>query len=53
MVKYYDLKDERLVVYVKWKEGCGTLEQAKRYFKTDTREISLKEFNKLSKEYEN
>lgn len=51
MKKYYDLLESKLVVCLDWNVGYGTLEQAKKYFKTEVREISKKEFKMLGEEY--
>ena len=52
MKKYYDLYNERLLAILNWNKGCGSLEDAKKYFKSnDVREITRKEFNRLEKEY--
>lgn len=50
--KYYDLYNERLLAVLDWNKGYGSLEDAKKHFKTDNvREITRKEFNRLEKEY--
>lgn len=51
MKKYYDLPNERLVAMLEWNKGYGTLEEAKSYFKSECREISKNEFERLGKEY--
>lgn len=51
MKKYYDLIDQRIVACLDWKNGYGSIEDAKKHFKSDFREISKKEFNELGKKY--
>lgn len=52
MKKYYDLYTERLLAVLDWNKGYGSLEDAKKHFKSnDVREITMKEFNRLEKEY--
>lgn len=51
MKKYYDLPVSRLVAMLDWEKGYGSLEQAQKYFKTECREITKKEFDKLGDEY--
>lgn len=53
MKKYYDLPEERIVAMLDWKEGHGSFEEAKAYFKSEIREISKKEFDVLGEEYTN
>jgi hypothetical protein len=51
MKKYYDLPESKLVACLDWNKGYGTLEQAQEYFKTEVREITLKEFNEIGEKY--
>lgn len=51
MKKYYDLIGQKIVACLDWNEGYGSEEDAKKHFKSEFREISKKEFNKLGKEY--
>lgn len=51
MKKYYDLIGERLVACLDWEDGYGTINQAKKYFGCEIKEITKKEFDKLGKEY--
>lgn len=54
MKKYYDMPNLKLVAMLNWKNGYGTLEQAKKHLSDpDTREISKKEFNFLEEKYSN
>lgn len=53
MKKYYDLVGQRLVARLDWGKGCGSLEQAQKYFDCEIREITKKEFDKLGEEYSN
>lgn len=53
MKKYYDLAEERLVACLEWEKGYGTIEQAKKYFGCEIKEITKKEFDKLGEEYSN
>lgn len=53
MKKYYDLTGQRIVACLDWKTGYESIEDAKKYFKSDFKEISKKEFNKLGEEYSN
>ena len=53
MKKYYDMPNSKMVAMLDWKDGYGTLEQAREYLSDkDTREISksseLKSFKALS-----
>ena len=44
MKKYYDMPNSKMVAMLDWKDGYGTLEQAREYLSDkDTREISKKE----------
>lgn len=52
--KYYDMPNSRLVAMLDWKDGYGTLEQAREYLSDkDTGEISKEEFDVLGKKYSN
>lgn len=54
MKKYYDMPNSKLVAMLDWKNGYGTLEQAKEHLSDkDVREISKKEFNLLGEKYSN
>lgn len=51
MKKYYDLMESKLVACIEWEKYNGSFEQAKKYFKESIREVTLKEFRRLEKEY--
>lgn len=51
MKKYYELVGQRLVACLDWEKGYGSIEQAKKYFGCEIKEITRKEFNKLGDEY--
>lgn len=54
MKKYYDMPNSKMVAMLDWKDGYGTLEQAKEYLSDkDTREISKREFDVLGEKYSN
>jgi len=49
--KYYELIGQRLVACVEWEAGYGSMEQARKCFDCEVREITKKEFDKLGEEY--
>ncbi|MDM0659996.1 hypothetical protein QTH47_12800 [Clostridium perfringens] len=55
MKKYYDMPNSKMVAMLDWKEGHGTLEEAKEYLSSDkdVREITKKEFDYLGEKYSN
>lgn len=55
MKKYYDMPNSKMVAMLDWKEGHGTLEEAKEYLSSDkdVREITKKEFGYLGEKYSN
>lgn len=53
MKKYYDLVGQRLVACLDWEKGYGSIEQAKKYFDCEIKEITKKEFDRLGEEYSN
>ena len=52
MKKYYDMPNSKIVAMLDWKDGYGTLEEAREYLSDiDVKEISKKEFNLLGEKY--